>query len=526
MEITHFADSGWSILPPLLAVVLAITTRQVLISLGVGIVTGSLLLNHFSPLASLHYIFDTVLKIFWIDGALNRDNVNMILFMLLLGGLISLMSVSGATRAFAEWAERRAKTRQGAKALTGMMVFAFFIDDFFHSLSVGAICRPVTDRFQISRAKLAYLLDSTAAPVCVLMPISSWGAYIIALVGGIMGAHGMTEQSPISAFVEMIPMNLYAVFTLMMVLVVIVYQMDIGPMRQHEAWALEGKLWDESKGRPIGLDMESPEESNGGMIDMVLPILTLTAGTVYFMIDSGAAVLTEKGLPFSVLGSFEHTNVGSSLVYGALCSLVVSIGLAMRLKLGAKNWMKAAPQGVMAMLPAINILLFAWTIGAVVRDVETGKYLASLANGNLPIEMLPAVVFLLSCAMAFATGTSWGTFGIMLPLAGDMAAASDITLMLPMLAAVLAGSVFGDHSSPISSTSILSATGAGCHHIDHVMTQLPYALAMAFGAALGYLAMGILHSTWAGFGVSALWFVLFTAYHLHKSKTPAGVAHG
>ncbi len=518
MDISHFADSGWSVLPPLLAVALAIMTRRVLLSLGVGIVTGSLLLNQFSPLESLHYMLNTVLKIFWVDGALNRDNVNMLLFMLLLGGLISLMSVSGATRAFAEWAERRAKTRKGAKALTGMMVFAFFIDDFFHSLSVGAICRPVTDRFQISRAKLAYLLDSTAAPVCVLMPISSWGAYIIALVGGIMAAHGLTEQSPIAAFVEMIPMNLYAVFTLIMVLVVIAFQLDIGPMRQHEAWALEGKLWDESKGRPIGLDMESPEESNGGMIDMVLPILTLTAATIYFMIDSGAAVLSEKGLPFSVLGSFENTNVGSSLVYGALCSLVVSIGLAMRLKLGAKNWIKAAPQGVMAMLPAINILLFAWTIGAVVRDVETGKYLASLANGNLPIEVLPAVVFILSCAMAFATGTSWGTFGIMLPLAGDMAAASDISLMLPMLAAVLAGSVFGDHSSPISSTSILSATGAGCHHIDHVMTQLPYALAIAFGAAIGYLAMGLMHSSLAGFSVSALWFVLFTGYHLKKAK--------
>jgi len=289
-------------------------------------------------------------------------------------------------------------------------------------------------------------------------------------------------------------------------------------MRQHEQWALEGKLWDESKGRPIGLDMESPEESNGGMIDMVLPILTLTLATVYFMIDSGAAVLEGKGLPFSVLGSFENTNVGSSLVYGALCSLVVSIGLAMRLKLGARNWMKAAPQGIMAMLPAINILLFAWTIGAVVRDVETGKYLASMANGNLPIEVLPAVVFILSCAMAFATGTSWGTFGIMLPLAGDMAAASDISLMLPMLAAVLAGSVFGDHSSPISSTSILSATGAGCHHIDHVMTQLPYALAIAFGAALGYLVMGLMHSVLAGFTVSGLWFVIFSGYHLRKAR--------
>jgi Na+/H+ antiporter NhaC len=205
-------------------------------------------------------------------------------------------------------------------------------------------------------------------------------------------------------------------------------------------------------------------------------------------------------------------------VYGALCSLVVSIALALRLNLGVGNWLRAAPQGVVAMLPAINILLFAWTIGAVVRDVETGKYLASLANGNLPIEVLPAVVFILSCAMAFATGTSWGTFGIMLPLAGDMAAASDIGLMLPMLAAVLAGAVFGDHSSPISSTSILSATGAGCHHIDHVMTQLPYALSVAFGAALGYLALGFTHSTLMGVLVSGTWFALFCIYHVRRNQ--------
>ncbi|GAK82469.1 predicted lysine transporter NhaC family [Vibrio ponticus] len=320
MNLINFSDSLMSVIPPVLAVILAVTTRRVLLSLGAGIIAGALMLNHFSPLETAHYLFGKVLSLVWADGALNSENANMIIFMLLLGALISLMSVSGATQAFADWAAVRCKDRRSAKSLTGLMVFIFFIDDFFHSLSVGAICRPVTDRFQISRAKLAYLLDSTAAPVCVLMPISSWGAYIIALIGSIMAAHGVTDQSPISAFVEMIPMNLYAVFTLVMVLCVIAFQLDIGPMRKHEEWALEGKLWDESRGRPTGLDIETPENSNGGMIDMVLPILTLTLATVYFMIDSGSAVLTEKGLPFSVIGSFENTNVGSSLVYGAMCS--------------------------------------------------------------------------------------------------------------------------------------------------------------------------------------------------------------
>lgn len=519
MNLVPFADSAWSVLPPLLAVLLAVVTRQVLLSLGAGIVAGALMLNQFSLSQTLNYLYQKIVAIFWSGGALNHDNVNMLIFMLLLGALISLMSVSGATQAFADWAAVRCKDRRSAKSLTGLMVFIFFIDDFFHSLSVGAICRPVTDRFQISRAKLAYLLDSTAAPVCVLMPISSWGAYIIALVGGILAAHQLTDQSPIAAFVEMMPMNLYAVFTLLMVICVIAFQLDIGPMRKHEARAQQGQLWDHNKGRPPGLDMETPETAQGGMIDMVLPILTLTAATVFFMVQSGADVLSGKGQTFSLIGAFENTNVGLSLVYGAICSLVVSMGLALRLKLSAKIWLKAAPQGISAMMPAIIILLFAWTIGTVVRDMQTGVYLASLSQGSLPVELLPAVVFLLSCVMAFATGTSWGTFGIMLPLAGDIAAASDITMLLPMLSAVLAGAVFGDHSSPISSTSILSATGAGCHHMDHVLTQLPYAGSVAFGALLGYLVMGFTHSSWLGVAASSVWFVAFCLFALRRRQS-------
>ncbi|MCD9482900.1 Na+/H+ antiporter [Photobacterium phosphoreum] len=518
MNLIQYSDSLLSVVPALLAVILAITTRRVLLSLGAGIIAGSILLNNYNPLAALQYLLHQILGLVWADGAINTSNVNMLLFMLLLGGLISLMTATGATKAFAEWGVRRCKDRRSANILTGMMVFAFFIDDFFHSLSVGPICRPVTDRFQISRAKLAYLLDSTAAPVCVITPISSWGAYIIAILGGILVTNDITETSPISLFVQMIPMNLYAVFTLLMVLVVITFQLDIGPMRKHEERAREGQLWDESKGHPKGLEITTEGEGNGTMIDMVLPILTLTVSSVVFMIISGADVLAAKGLAFSLIGSIEHTDVGSSLVYAALCSLAVSIILALRLKLPLKTWLTAAPQGVQAMMPAIIILLFAWTIGTVVSDMQTGQYLASLTKYGLPVELLPALVFLLSCGMSFATGTSWGTFGIMLPLAGDMAIASDVNLLMPMLSAVLAGSVFGDHSSPISSTSILSATGAGSHHMDHVMTQLPYALTVAFGAFLGYLAMGITGSTIIGIAVSAVWFVGCCVYHVRQDK--------
>ncbi len=228
MNLIQYSDSLLSVVPALLAVILAITTRRVLLSLGVGIIAGSILLNNYNPLAALQYLLHQILGLVWADGAVNTSNVNMLLFMLLLGGLISLMTATGATKAFAEWGVRRCKDRRSANILTGMMVFAFFIDDFFHSLSVEPICRPVTDRFQISRAKLAYLLDSTAAPVCVITPISSWGAYIIAILGGILVTNDITETSPISLFVQMIPMNLYAVFTLLMVLVVITFQLDIG----------------------------------------------------------------------------------------------------------------------------------------------------------------------------------------------------------------------------------------------------------------------------------------------------------
>ena len=518
MSLVQYSDSLLSVVPPLLAVVLAITTRRVLLSLGLGIIAGAILLKDYSPLAALQYIVNKVLGLVWADGAVNSGNVNMIIFMLLLGGLISLMTATGATKAFAEWGVRRCKDRRSANMLTGLMVFAFFIDDFFHSLSVGPICRPVTDRFNISRAKLAYLLDSTAAPVCVITPISSWGAYIIAILSGILVTNHITDISAISLFVQMIPMNLYAVFTLLMVIVVIFFQLNIGPMRQHEAWAEEGKLWDESKGHPKGLEITTESEGQGTMIDMVLPILTLTVSSVIFMIISGAEVLNAKGEAFSLIASLEHTDLGASLVNASLCSLAVSILLALRLKLPRKTWLTAAPQGVQAMIPAIIILLFAWTIGTVVSDMSTGQYLASLTKGGFPTELLPALVFILSCAMSFATGTSWGTFGIMLPLAGDMAVASDAHLLMPMLSAVLAGSVFGDHSSPISSTSILSATGAGSHHMDHVMTQLPYALTIAIGALFGYLAMGILSSTIAGIAVSSIWFLACCTIHLRRHK--------
>ncbi len=508
MDLIRYSDSLWAVLPPLIAVVLAVTTRRVVLSLGLGIVAGALLLTGGDIPFALRYLGQTALAIVWSDGAPNWGSVNILLFLLLLGALIALMALTGGSRAFALWAQQRIRSRRQAKWATGLLVFLFFIDDYFHSLAAGTICRPVTDRYRISRAKLAYLLDSTAAPVCVMMPVSSWGAYIVAVIGGILVAHGVNDLSPLSAFVAMVPMNFYALFTLAMVVAVIAWELDFGPMARHEADAAEGELYDAAKGTPPGATESLTPACAGRVRDLVLPIATLVLATVYFMVATGAEALAGSGAAFSVLGAFENTNVGLSLVGGALCALLVAGVLAVQLGLPAREWLSVVRHGVSAMWPALRILLLAWLIAAVIRDVETGKYLASMAQLAMPVWLLPAVLFVLAGAMAFSTGTSWGTFGIMLPLGADLVMAAEPALLLPSLSAVLAGSVFGDHCSPISDTTILSSTGAGCHHIDHVLTQLPYALLVAGGSFAGYLALGATLSVWAGLAVCALWFAL------------------
>ncbi|GAA3527943.1 Na+/H+ antiporter NhaC family protein [Zobellella aerophila] len=481
-------------------------TRRVLLSLGMGIVLGGLLVNEFQPVDSISHLFNKVLSLFWQQGGLNEWNMNILLFLLLLGCIISILSRVGATQAFAEWAQERIKSRRQAKIMTGLLVFVFFIDDYFHSLSVGAICRPVTDRFNISRTKLAYLLDSTAAPVCVLMPVSSWGAYIIALVGGILTSYSMTGHSAFGAFLLMGSMNFYAIFTLLMVVLVIKGDWDLGAMGRHESLALEGELFDGNKGAPPGVaDIAGPD---GRVSDLALAIGVLTLVTVFGLLFSGAQSLAANDLPFSLLSALENTNVGRALVLGGVAGLVVCGWAMLRQKADVGQWGQALWTGIRGMLPAIYILLFAWTIAGMISELETGKYLASLIRQNLPVYLLPALLFLLAGIMAFATGTSWGTFGVMLPIAADMVMAIDAQLLLPGLSAVMAGAVFGDHCSPISDTTILSSTGASCHHIDHVITQLPYALSIALVSVAGYLVLGYSGSLATGFIAALSCFAL------------------
>ena len=494
MELIDFSSSVWSIIPALLAIVLAIATRRVLVSLSAGIIVGALMLGGWNIGSSFSYLSGNVISLVYADGAIN-SNMNIVLFLLLLGVLTALLTVSGSNRAFAEWAQNRIKGRRGAKLLAASLVFVTFIDDYFHSLAVGAIARPVTDRFKVSRAKLAYILDSTAAPMCVMMPVSSWGAYIITLVGGLLATYSITEYTPIGAFVAMSSMNFYAIFSIIMVFFVAYFSFDIASMARHEKLALE-----DSEN-----ELEEETGAKGHVRNLILPILVLIISTVSMMIYTGADALAADGKEFSILGAFENTVVGTSLVFGGTCSILVStlliiIDRQVSIPEYAHSWIT----GIKSMAGAIAILFFAWTINKVVGDMQTGKYLSSLVSGNIPMQFLPVILFILGSAMAFSTGTSWGTFGIMLPIAAAMAANAAPELLLPCLSAVMAGAVCGDHCSPVSDTTILSSTGAKCNHIDHVTTQLPYAATVATATAIGYIVVGFTYSGLAGFAATAV----------------------
>ncbi|WGE51717.1 Na+/H+ antiporter NhaC family protein [Actinobacillus equuli subsp. haemolyticus] len=493
MNLVDYSSSIWSIAPAALALILAIATRKVLFSLGVGILVGAFML---APefIDGFFYLKNIAVGLVYSDGEWSLGKLQIIIFLLLLGIFTSLLTYSGSNQAFANWARKHIKDRRGAKLLTACLVFVTFIDDYFHSLAVGAIARPVTDKFKVSRAKLAYILDSTAAPMCVLMPVSSWGASIIATIGGLLVTYNITEYTAMSAFISMSAMNFYAIFALLLVFFVSYSSFDIGSMARFErsAQASEHHAQDEAV------------ETNGRVYALIIPILVLLVTTVSSMIYTGAQALDT----FSLLGAFENTNVNLSLVIGGSAGVLAVILCTLGL-INAADYPKAIWSGCKSMFGAIAILILAWLISSVVKDMHTGDYLSTLVAGNIDPAFLPAILFVLATVMAFATGTSWGTFGIMLPIAAGMAINVDTGLLIPCMSAVMAGAVCGDHCSPISDTTILSSTGAQCNHIDHVTSQLPYALLVAVAAIVGYLVVGFTESALFGFtATGAMMFVL------------------
>ncbi|MCV9886840.1 Na+/H+ antiporter NhaC family protein [Metabacillus halosaccharovorans] len=513
------AGTIFSIIPPIIAILMVILTRRVLLSLGVGIISAALLIEEFSITGTGMVILKAIQGVFYSDGEVNTWNVYIILFLLILGIVTALISISGGSRAFGEWAKKRVKTRAGAQLTAALLGILIFIDDYFNALAVGQVSRPITDRQKVSRAKLAYIIDSTSAPVCVVSPVSSWGAYIIAMIATILTTHGVSEYTPLGAFMAMVPMNYYVISALALVFAVAVFNINIGPMKIHENRAIEtGQVVDPNKEVLGEVKEDLPTSDKGTIGNLVWPIISLIIGTVSSMLYTGYSAIEDKA-DVTIFTIFENTDVSASLLYGGLFGLAITIILFLGKGIKASYLPLALKEGIKSMLPAIYILLFAWVIVDLIGQLSTGEYLAGLVEkSNLDLSYLPVVMFVLAGFMAFATGTSWGTFGIMLPIAGEITAATDINMLLPAMAAVLAGSVLGDHCSPISDTTILSSTGAGSHHIDHVMTQLPYAIIGGGIAAVGYLVLGFTGSSVIGFVSIILLVGAFITIFAKKQK--------
>lgn len=486
-------EATWlSVLPPLIAIGFALWTREVILSLLLGILSGALILSGFSLTEALGETFTTVFA----QLADPEWNVPILAFLLLLGGLTALITESGGTEAFGRWAMTKVKTRVGAQLMTFFTGGLIFIDDYFNSLAVGQITRPITDRHGISRAKLAYLIDSTAAPICILVPLSSWGAYLLTLLAEPVQTYGVAND-PLSAFVVMVPMNYYAIGALILLVMTVYLKINLKPMDRFEREAMR---------RDPTRAGEERSDTASQVSDLLLPILVLIVGTLFFILQTGGYLQGGVG----IFEALENTNAAMSLAYAGTLAIVFAALLYIpRKRMAAKQFIPTFVKGMESMLIAVVILILAWSIGDIVDRLETGPYLATLAEAGLQAWLIPAVLFLLSGVMAFATGTSWGTFAIMIPIASSVVGSVQPEWVLPAIAAVLAGAVFGDHSSPISDTTVLSSAGAECDHIDHVRTQLPYALLAATASFVGYIVFGLTAQIWLGLIVSVALLVGF-----------------
>ena len=506
------ADSFWTLIPPVLAIIMVLLTRRVLLSLGVGIIASAFFIANFQIVDSLSLVYHAFKNVFIKDGGLNTWNIYIILFILILGVITTFVGMMGGTRAFGDFMIRRVKTRKGAQLMTMVLGIALFIDDYFNSLTVGQVARPITDKHKISRAKLAYIVDSTAAPVCVVAPISSWGAYIIGLIGFVFSTHHITSYTELGAFLQMIPMNFYVWAALGVVLVIAIRQADFGPMKNHEEHAMKtGEVTSPNSAKRAETDQHSSSKL-GQVMDLILPIFILFIATIGFIYWTGLQAL--EGQEKDLITIFGEADVAKALLYGGISAIIVSFLFFFKHvnqdELTRHDFVEGVKRGIKSMLPAVAILIFAWAISDLIDQLGTGEYLADVVkNANMSFTLLPFIIFIMAGFIAFSTGTSWGAFALLLPIAGQIAVATNPEHILPMLAAVLAGAVFGDHCSPISDTTILSATGSSCHHIDHVMTQLPYALVAAGIAGTGYLVLGLTKSVSVGLITVLVGLIIF-----------------
>jgi len=471
----------WALIPPVIAIILALITKEVYSSLFVGILTGGVLyaigLNGFS----FETMFNAVMNDGFIASLADSYNVGILIFLVMLGILVVLMNRAGGSRAYGRWAKERIKTKRGALLATFGLGALIFVDDYFNCLTVGSVMRPVTDENKISRAKLAYIIDATAAPVCIIAPISSWAAAVSGMVEGVNG---------IELFIRTIPYNMYALLTIAMVVTISIIGLDFGPMKKHEDNAVNGNLFT-SGTNAIQADDEAVVSDKGRVMDLILPVVVLVIFCVVGMVYTGGFF---SGA--SLIEAFENCDAAYGLALGSVAALILNvIYFICRRVLSFRECMEAIPAGFKAMVPAILILTFAWTLKNMTGLLGADVFVAELVDSVKAIRvLLPAILFLVAVALAFATGTSWGTFGILIPIVTPLfeVTGNQMPEMLVIcISACLAGAVCGDHCSPISDTTIMASTGAQCNHVNHVSTQLPYAMLTAGVCLVTYLLAGI-----------------------------------
>ena len=473
----------WALIPPVIAIVLALITKEVYSSLIIGIVAGGFIYAGGNVETAInHVLFDG-----FVASLSDSYNMGIIVFLVLLGALVAMMNKAGGSAAFGRWASKHIKSRVGAQLATILLGCLIFIDDYFNCLTVGSVMRPVCDEKKVSRAKLSYLIDATAAPVCIIAPISSWAAAVAGF------AKGAGAESGISLFINAIPYNFYALFTIIMMIVIAVAKVDYGPMRLHEKNALEkGDLFTTGD-RVVNDDVEA--NPKGRVLDLILPVVVLIISCVFGMIYSGGFFEESDGnLLNKFVEAFSNSDASVGLVIGSAIAFVFTIVyLLIRRVISFKDAMGSLPEGFKAMVPAILILTCAWTLKAMTDSLGAKIFISQLVEGSAgEFKMfLPAIIFLIAVGLSFATGTSWGTFGILIPIVLSVFPAGD-PLMIVSISACMAGAVCGDHCSPISDTTIMASAGAQSNHINHVSTQLPYAFTVAGISFVTYILAGVL----------------------------------
>ena len=493
----------WALVPAFVAIVLALITKEVYSSLFLGILVGGIFYSGFNFEGTINHVFQTG----FIGVLSDSYNVGILVFLVILGAMVSMMNKAGGSAAFGRWAATHIKSRIGAQLATILLGCLIFIDDYFNCLTVGSVMRPVTDKHKISRAKLAYLIDATAAPICIIAPISSWAAAVTGFVPG---------EDGFSLFIRAIPYNFYAILTIVMMVVLVVTKTEYGPMKQHTLNALKGDLHSTPAGAADKFEDEIAGNPKGKVMDLILPVAALIVCCVIGMIYTGGFF---DGV--GMIEAFSNCDASVGLAYGSAFGLALTmIFYMLRKVLSFKECMQSLPEGFKAMVPAILILTMAWSLKAMTDSLGAAPYVEGLVRGSAEALMnfLPAIIFFVGCVLAFASGTSWGTFGILIPIVVE-AFAGDQTMMIIAISACMAGAVCGDHCSPISDTTIMASAGAQSNHINHVNTQLPYAITAAAVSFVTYIVAGFVKSAWISLPVGIVLMVATLLVIRKKSGT-------